>query len=221
MPFLRVIRDKRGYETTYLMHWYREGNKQRSRILYVFRTPGHVRVGRSPLEPDVLRAIQAEHPDIEFDWKTVLGNQQVIESAAEPRRPHKRRRTEEGGEAAASPPPAPPQPAPLPRVPAAIEGETDEEKIEFLRAWYERIRERIAQRTLEPEREAALLSLAERINPASWTDPELVRAGLQDAAEALERLSKVFSKRRRRRKSRPDPGPDSTSEPPVPAPPNE
>ena len=55
VPFLRVIRDKRGYETTYLMHWYREGNRQRSRILYVFRTPGGVRVGREALEPDVLR----------------------------------------------------------------------------------------------------------------------------------------------------------------------
>ena len=46
MPFLRVIRDKRGYETTYLMHLYREGHRQRSRILYVFRSPGGVRVGR-------------------------------------------------------------------------------------------------------------------------------------------------------------------------------
>ena len=80
MPFLRVIRDKRGYETTYLMHWYREGARQRSRILYVFRTPGGVRVGRESLEPDVLRDIEAQHPDIAFDWKAVLDNQQVVDT---------------------------------------------------------------------------------------------------------------------------------------------
>ena len=64
------------------MHWYREGSRQRSRILYVFRTPGGVRVGRDPLEPDVLRDIEAQYPDIEFDWKAVLDNQQVVESRA-------------------------------------------------------------------------------------------------------------------------------------------
>ena len=64
MPFLRVIRDKRGYETTYLMHWFRDGNRQRSRILYVFRTPGGVRVGRDPLEPAVQRELETRHPGI-------------------------------------------------------------------------------------------------------------------------------------------------------------
>jgi len=72
VPFLRVVRDKRGYETTYLMHWYREGTRQRTRILYVFRTPGGVRVGREPLEPDVLRDIESLFPAIAFDWKAVL-----------------------------------------------------------------------------------------------------------------------------------------------------
>ena len=81
MPFLRVIRDKRGYETTYLMHWYREGNRQRSRILYVFRSPGGVRVGREPLEPEMIRQIEAQHPDIAFDWKVVRENQQIVETA--------------------------------------------------------------------------------------------------------------------------------------------
>ena len=61
MPFLRVIRDKRGYETTYLMHWCREGARQRSRILYMFRTPGGIRVGREAVSythltlPTILR----------------------------------------------------------------------------------------------------------------------------------------------------------------------
>ena len=86
MPFLRVLRDKRGYETTYLMHWYREGSRQRSRILYVFRTPGGVRVGREALEPEILRQIEHEYPDIDFDWPAVVENQQLVDSSAEPRR---------------------------------------------------------------------------------------------------------------------------------------
>ena len=50
MPFLRVIRDKRGYETTYLIHWYSEGTRQRSRILYVFRTPSGLDDAREEAE---------------------------------------------------------------------------------------------------------------------------------------------------------------------------
>ena len=89
MPFLRVIRDKRGYETTYLMHWFRDGARQRSRILYVFRSPGGVRVGRQVLEPEVLREIERHHPDVEFDWTSVREQKQVIDTAR-PRNDHGR-----------------------------------------------------------------------------------------------------------------------------------
>jgi hypothetical protein len=231
VPFLRVIRDKRGYETTYLMHWYREGNRQRSRILYVFRTPGGVRVGREALDPEILRQIEREYPDIDFDWKVVVDNQQVIETATEPRRPRKRRRDDEGEAAEGSPakaaveaaPATPPRPA----IPSAIEGATPDEQIAFLNEWYPRIRERAQQRAgSDPPRLEALLALAERLNPAAWTDADQITSGLQGATEALERLSRVFAKRRRRaRKPRkgeaaaaepaapPESSPPSTSEP--------
>ena len=209
MPFLRVIRDKRGYETTYLMHWYREGNRQRSRILYVFRTPGGVRVGRTPLEPEVLRQIEAQYPDIAFDWSVVRDNQQVIESSVEPRRRRPRR---EGAPAAASGPSAPaappvPTPAPQlpapPAIPAAIQGTTPDEQIAFLNEWYPVLRERIPRRTSDPARQEVLRALAERLNPATWTDADQITTGLQQAAQALERLSHVFARRRRRARKRP------------------
>jgi hypothetical protein len=198
VPFLRVIRDKRGYETTYLMHWCREGSKQRSRILYVFRTPGGVRVGREALDPDVLKQIEAQHPDIDFDWNVVFHNQQVIETTPELRRPRKRP-TAEGGE----PVPAQQQQAP-PRftVPATVEGATPDEQIAFLNIWYVAVREKIPQRAADPARQAVLFALAERLNPAAWTDADQITAGLQHAAEALQRLSLVFAKRRRRSKKR-------------------
>jgi hypothetical protein len=215
VPFLRVIRDKRGYETTYLMHLYREGHRQRSRILYVFRTPGGVRVGRDPLEPNVLREIEAQFPDIAFDWKDVREHQQHIEMSPEPRR-RKAPKREEGDAIAAAPEaiidapaPAPePPPSPSPQeaspgaVPSAIEGATPDDQIAFLGKWYVLIRERIPRRTSDPERQAALMALAERLNASAWTDADQIAAGLQQAAEALERLSRVFSRRRRRGRRR-------------------
>ena len=209
MPFLRVIRDKRGYETTYLMHLYRDGARQRSKILYVFRTPGGVRVGRDPLEPEVLRQIESQYPEIQFNWTMVRESQQVIESSAEPRR-RKPRREEEAPAVAALPVPiavpAPPAPAAAPprlAIPSAIDGATPDERIAFLAHWHPIIRERIPHRTSDPVRQEALNALADRLNPANWTDADEITAGLQQAAEALERLSLVFAKRRRRGRRKP------------------
>jgi len=218
VPFLRVIRDKRGYETTYLMHLYRDGARQRSKILYVFRTPGGVRVGRDPLEPEVLRQIESQYPDIQFNWAMVRESQQVIETSVEPRRRRPRREEETPAVAAppvapATPPAAAPAAAP-PRhaIPSVIEGATPDERIAFLAHWHPIIRERIPHRTSEPARQDALNALADRLNPANWTDADEITAGLQQAAEALERLSLVFAKRRRRGRRKPkEPRPvDST-----------
>ena len=214
-----MIRDKRGYETTYLMHWLRDGSRQRSRILYVFRTPGGVRVGRESLEPDVLREIESRHPDINFDWKTLFANQQLVESSSEPRRPRKQKREEEPAApaAAAGPPagepesqaaPAPPRPS----IPASLQGATPDEQIAFLNHWYPLVRERIPQRTSDPARLEALTALAERLNPAAWTDADQIAEGLVRAAEALERLSHVFSRRRRRRRTSKAPAEPQPSE---------
>jgi hypothetical protein len=224
VPFLRVIRDKRGYETTYLMHWFRDGNRQRTRILYAFRTPGGVRVGRDPLEPAVLREIEAQHPDIAFEWKVIRDNQQIIEPAIE----HRRRRPKASDAAAAAAPPASPavaaasrspdpgrEPADRPKpVPSTIAGATPDEQVAFLTEWYGAISERIDKRISDPARRVTLHALAERLNPAAWTDADQITAGLQQAGEALERLARVFARRRRRgrRRAVEQPPPPPTSE---------
>ena len=195
------------------MHLYREGHRQRSRILYVFRSPGGVRVGRGALDPDVLREIEAQYPDIAFDWKDVREHQQHIEISPEPRRRKPPKREEAVATAApdvqapppapAPAPPSPSTPAPSPgAVPSAIEGATPDDQIAFLGRWYALIRERIPRRTSDPVRQEALIALTERLNPASWTDADQIAAGLQQASEALERLSRVFSRRRRRTRRR-------------------
>jgi hypothetical protein len=234
VPFLRVLRDKRGYETTYLMHWFRDGNRQRSRILYMFRTPPGVRVGCDLLDPGVVREIEAQHPDIEFDWRTLFDNRQVIETAPEQRHQRGQRGSRgEPGEARKrrreeAPPPPPPvevvETPPVPvaeplaatetpkerfRVPAVIEGTSREERIAFLAKWYVEIRDRVPHRTHDPVRREALLQLVERLNPSPWETEEQAVAGLEHAAEALHRLSRVFSKRRRRAR-RPKPSDTDT-----------
>lgn len=219
MPFLRVLRDKRGYETTYLMHWFREGSRQRSRVLYLFRTPGGVRVGRVALEPDVLRLIEQRHPDIAFDWHAILEQQQVIESAPEVRRRRPRRDEAavvapdalpagrdtggESGEGEASEPDVSAADTPVvPAVPAALEGETPAEQMAFLDRTYPAVRERIATRVADPARRDVLLALADRLNPTAWTDADQITTGLQQASEALARLSIVLGRRRRRGRKR-------------------
>lgn len=75
MPFLRHARDKRGYETTFVMHSYRAGGGQsagRTRLLYMFRSPSNRKVGRGFLEPEVMEALEHTHPDLTFDWQGML-----------------------------------------------------------------------------------------------------------------------------------------------------
>jgi hypothetical protein len=69
---LRFTRDKRGYETTLLVHTVRRNGRSRQRILYWFRTPPGVKVGRPALDEEAIRWIEEHNPDIEFDWPKIL-----------------------------------------------------------------------------------------------------------------------------------------------------
>lgn len=73
MPFLRFSRDKRGYENYYLVQPVtgRRGKPPQHRILYWFRTPPSVKVGREPFDGPMQRAIEAQNPGVEFDWETI------------------------------------------------------------------------------------------------------------------------------------------------------
>jgi hypothetical protein len=110
--------------------------------------------------------------------------------------------------------------APRVAIPSTIEGATPDEQIAFLAHWHPIIRERIPHRTSEPGRQDALNALADRVNPANWTDADQITAGLQQAAEALERLSRVFAKRRRRGRKRSGearPAPEPSGSDPAPS----
>ena len=72
MPFLRYDRDRRGNLTTYLVHTFRKGGKPHSLVLYWFRSPANVRVGRLAIDDDTIRTIEALYPDLAFDWPKLL-----------------------------------------------------------------------------------------------------------------------------------------------------
>lgn len=73
MPFLRFSRDKRGYESIYLVHAQnRRGKPTRPRVLYWYRTPPGIRVGRAPFDEETRRRLEAQNPDVVFDWPTIV-----------------------------------------------------------------------------------------------------------------------------------------------------
>jgi hypothetical protein len=115
VPFLRLTRDRRGTENTFLLHTDRPGD--RPKLLYWYRTAPGVVLGRSPLDEDAIRTIEDQHPEIDFDWPAILALSEVMtpedEAPARPRQQEGRRqRSREPGREAPPPPrqDAPPTP---------------------------------------------------------------------------------------------------------------
>ena len=106
MPFLRFTRDKRGYETTSLVHADRRGGRSRQHILYWFRTPPGVKVGRPALDEEAIRRIEEQNPDIEFNWPKIL-EARAPDAPADEMRPRRGRRDKPQPRR----PPRPPAPA--------------------------------------------------------------------------------------------------------------
>ena len=74
MPFLKFSRDRRGYEHFSLVEPTpgRRGTSSRPRVLFWFRTPPQLKVGREPFTEDVRRAIEAQNPGLRFDWVRLM-----------------------------------------------------------------------------------------------------------------------------------------------------
>jgi hypothetical protein len=83
VPFLRLTRDQRGYENTFLLHVDHLGD--RARILYWYRSAPGVRVGRPALDEDAIRTIEEQHPEIEFDWPHIFAIGAAMTPEIEPR----------------------------------------------------------------------------------------------------------------------------------------
>jgi len=151
---LRFTRDKRGYETTSLVHTGRRGGRSRPRILYWFRTPPGVKVGRPALDEAAIRWIEEHNPDIEFDWPKILEAQPPAAPPAEDARSRRGRRDRPrpARPAQGQRPAPPPAPAQQPERPPAQPSELAPLKPEPSEADLSE-RELESEQELEPEQE--------------------------------------------------------------------
>lgn len=100
MPYLKFTRDKRGYEYFQLVD---QGGGRRGkshRVLFAFRTPPNVKVGRAPFPEEVRRTLESTYPGVSFDWNALLAT--PIPSA-EAERWRERRRAERAARRQAEP----------------------------------------------------------------------------------------------------------------------
>lgn len=219
MPFLRLTRDRRGFENTFLMHADRPGD--RPRLLYWYRTAPGILLGRPPLDEDAIRTIEEQHPDIEFDWPAILALSEVMtreeEAPVRPQKQGKRKRDRDRGEEAAVAPEAAAA-EPIETASAGIdqeEGDAQEAEEEAprqverhvsglleelvgreiatrLRARYSEIQARIHEQVVESAQRDAWLARAERLNPDLWLTPDAILEGVRSADTLFDQLRSEF-----------------------------
>jgi len=202
LPFIRQTRDKRGFEHTYVMHAGRPGaGHSRPRVLYVFRSPGNLRVGRRALDGEVREALEHTHPDLSFDWISL--ERETVVTRQEPPPPRQQRQARPRVHGAQGQPP--PQPAPSHVPPPAEDfsllGRTlGASTAARIRARFSEVSQRIGRRARTPEERDALLDRARPLNPDAWPDEATIREQAAIIDSALDGLAAELPSRRRGRR---------------------
>lgn len=208
MPFLRLTRDRRGFEHTFLLHANVPG--ETPRVLYWYRTAPGVLIGRPALDEEAIRSIEEQHPEIEFDWPAILALREAmppeedVESVPQPRgrRPARRDQPRAGKPVAEPPQPAEPQadeadaaavPEPAPEEPVPTTHGLLEELVgrdiaTRLRARHAEIMARIHERDLDPAALALWVARAEPLDPDTWLTADAVLAGVREADARFEAI---------------------------------
>lgn len=195
MAFLRFHRDKRGYEHFYLVESTtgRRG-KPRTRVLYWFRTPPNVKVGREPFDQEVRRTLEAQYPGVTFDWQKIA---ETPTPSADAERWRERRRLEKAAKAARR--------AGVEPSPAEIhedDAEADVSAMADIDAAVDAAEQQAD--ALEPT-EASLLSTAATVEPAVEAPESNETGGAQAATDqepARTSQEPARNSRRRRRRRR-------------------
>jgi hypothetical protein len=197
VPFIRYTRDKRGYETTFVMHGYRPAQgPQRTRVLYLFRSPSYVRMGRRPLDEESREALEHTHPDLSFDW-SVLGRDTEHAQTDDREGPRARR----GGGPGQGRGQRPSRPSPAVVDDQSLLGRTlGSETAARFRARYSQLLDRIIRRARTPEERDRLTETAQRLNPDDWPDAEAVRAHAETIEQQWDAVAAEFPSRRRGRR---------------------
>ena len=207
MPFLRLTRDRRGYEHTFLLH--ADGPGEAPRVLYWYRTAPGVLIGRPALDEDAIRALEEQHPHIEFDWPAILALREAMppEEEAEPARPLKQRRPARRepvrSPRTASARPADPetssderpdaevglQPEPgAPTTRGLLEELVGRDIATRLRGRHAEIMARIHEQGFDERTLADWVARAEPLDPDTWLTPDAILEGVRDADARFERL---------------------------------
>ena len=218
MPYLRFSRDERGYEHTYVLHGLRTGS--RPRLLYWFRTPPNVNIGRLPLDEDAIRAIEDANTDLAFDWARML----KVKPQPVPARggdPAARRRSRGGSRRETPVEAARPAAVDEPPEAAAAEAEAasgaDEREaavgagrghpvaalvgddgLARLRAQYAELRARVAESRAEPQVREQSAARVEALNPDGWRAGEAAVLGIERFEAAVAAIKADLGRRRRR-----------------------
>jgi hypothetical protein len=213
VPFIRYARDKKGYECTCVMHAYRPPNgPQRVRVLYLFRSPAHLKVGRQALDEEVVEALEHTHPDISFDWMALRKEPRVMQTERPERfdRPGRRSPGEGGWERSGRgkdrrnerplAPPRPPAEAPVVDDTTVLGRAVGASQAARLRQRYLEIGNRIARRARTPEDRDRLNAQLLRLNPDDWADEAAVRAGAGSIDAGWDAITAELPGRRRGRR---------------------
>jgi len=161
--------------------------------------------------------IEANNPDLQFDWTRILKGQADPEAGPSEERRAKRPERErtpssDRGQAVEAAPPA--AFSPVETDPAAAEVHPDappiveepmtaaharlgSEGLGRLRARYAETMARISERIQDPEQQAQLKTLAERLNPDAWVTDADVTDGLESYESTYEALRGTIGNRRR------------------------
>ena len=204
MPFLRVTRDQRGYETTFLLHAAHAGG--RPRVLYWYRTAPGIRVGRSPLDEDAIRAIEDRYPDLDFDWPSLIEQSTMLPPEVERRPERPRRKPSRPASVESSQPAAEPEdegtpepiaeplddverpaaaPPPPPRR-TLLDELVGREIAARLRSRYAELRSLIDQADVDRREEWQRRAAA--LDPDSWQSPEEILHGVEHAETQFDEL---------------------------------
>jgi hypothetical protein len=216
VPFLRLTRDRRGFENTFLMHADRPGD--RPRLLYWYRTAPGIALGRPPLDEDAIRTIEEQHPHIDFDWPAILALSEVMTPEDEaPARPQKkkpgpvRETREPRRDARVESQPAAAAGEPAVDAPSAdadfIDGEDEEaapparhhvhglleelvgrEIATRLRVRHSEIQARIHEQRVDPALRDHWLTRAEALDPDLWLTADAILDGVRNADTLFDRL---------------------------------
>ena len=173
-------------------------------------------MGRTAIDEQAIRELEANNPDVEFDWPQILKGQVAPEPVEPPRKTRERAAVRPGARPESAPPPrasettrpggdseeAERENAPEfegsaaePATPA--EARLGSQGLARLRARYAELLARIADRVAEPERQEELKALAERLNPDAWITDADVTAGLDAYEPSYEMVRSALPPRRK------------------------